>query len=191
MLARHRAEEPETRLNLIEASFVDQAEGLNDGRYSVGFSLERGLGVAVASVPLWKEEIAVALPDRSPLLDFNEIPLREVARYPLVMWSAEACRSLAHQIKAVLAAAGHTYEVAEEVKSFGMLATLVASGSGIGLAARSSIEAARDVGIVTRRLAGAPRYLTTYLLYPASSRAKIVSRFVDRAIALHPHRALS
>lgn len=184
MLGRHRIEEPETPVRLIEASFVDQAEGLKDGRYSVGLSLERGLGVAVTSVPLWKEEIAVAVPERSPLLDLEEIPLRELVRHPLVTWSADMCRSLARQIDAVLAAAGHPYEVAEEAGSFALLATLVAAGCGVGLAARSSIVAARDAGIVMRPLAGAPRYLTTYLLYPARGRADYVSRFINRATAV-------
>ncbi|MCW5706969.1 LysR family substrate-binding domain-containing protein [Shinella sp.] len=181
MLGRYRIEEPETAVRLIEASFVDQAEGLMDGRYSVGLSLERGLGVAVTSVPLWKEEIAVALPERSPLLGLEEIPLREIVRYPLVTWSADVCRSLAREIDAVLAAVGQPYEVAEEVGSFALLAILVAAGCGVGLAARSSIVAARDAGIVMRPLAGAPRYLTTYLLYPAHGRADYVSRFIDRA----------
>jgi len=191
MLGRHRVEEPETRVKLVEASFVDQAEGLKDGRYSVGFSLERGLGVAVTSVPLWKEEIAAALPEQSPLLHLEEVPLRELVRYPLVMWSPEACRSLAHQIGVVLTTAGHPYKVAEEVKSFDLLATLIAAGCGVGLASRSSIAASRNAGIVMRPLAGAPRYMTTYLLYPAKSQGDVVSRFIERATAVDAEGPLS
>lgn len=191
VLAAQRAEEPDIRVSLVETSIVDQAEGLKEGRYSAGLSLERSLGVAVASVPLWREEIAVALPPKSPLLELPEIPLDDLVRYPLVMWSADDCRSLAREINTVLSMADRPIDVAEHVRSFGLFATLVAAGYGAGLAAKTKIVEARKSGIVMRPLAGDRHYLTTYLLYPRAVREGSVQRFIERAKVtaeqLQPH----
>lgn len=183
LLVRQRAEEPEIAVNLIEAGIVDQAEGLMEGRYGAGLSLERGLGVAVASTPLWRDEIAVALPERSPLTALDAIPPEELGRHPLVMWSPEKCRSLAHQTGAVLSRSGRDPNIAEHVESFGLFATLVAAGYGHGLAGKRAIVEARNFGIVMRPLVGSPTYLTTYLLYPGEGRTHAVDRFIERARA--------
>lgn len=48
-LAMQREEEPETPARLIETDILDQASGLEEGRYCVGLSFEEHASLALAS----------------------------------------------------------------------------------------------------------------------------------------------
>ncbi|MDH4990695.1 LysR substrate-binding domain-containing protein [Aquamicrobium lusatiense] len=180
VLAMQREEEPETPARLIDTGFLDQASGLEEGRYGVGLSLEEHASPALASMPLWSDEIAVALPAGSPLLALEEIPLEELVRHPLVLWSPASPETLAVRTNALLCTARRPLNMAQQVQTFGMLAVLVAAGFGAALAAKSQIVAWQSSGIAMRPLAGPPQVLTTYLVYPAAGRSDAVERFIER-----------
>ncbi|MFG1304650.1 LysR family substrate-binding domain-containing protein [Xanthobacter autotrophicus] len=187
LLARQRAAEPETPVSLVETGLAEQIEGLENGRYDLGFSMGQAAVPSVSAWPLCREEIAVALPTRFPLLALGEIPLRELSRYPVVAWSNVECEPLSGQVDDLLNAAGVPLERVERVKSFGLMASLVAAGYGIALGTVSQIAAYRDQGIVMRPLARPRHYLTTYLLGSETSRLASAERFIARAGTSRPH----
>lgn len=104
LLARQRAEEPETPVRLVETTVADQCWGLEEGRYCLGFSTTPDLlRHPLQSAALWQDELAVAVPPRSPLLALAEIPLHEAVQHPLILWHREDHEAPSPQIESLLA----------------------------------------------------------------------------------------
>ncbi|MDX3928987.1 MAG: LysR family substrate-binding domain-containing protein [Shinella sp.] len=181
LLSAHRQEEPRTAIKLVEARLSEQMNGLRKGSYNLGLSLAEANARAISSLPLHQDEMAIALPVRSPLLTYERIPLCELANYPLIMWSEEACAPMSAQIKAMMESEGVSITASAEARTLAIMVSLVAAGYGIAIVARSKIEAARDQGIVMRPIAGVPRYFTTYLHYQEKTSGPAVQRFIKRA----------
>jgi DNA-binding transcriptional LysR family regulator len=182
LLAKQRAEEPETPVRLIETTEKDQHQGLRDGHYCLGFFLSMNEQPPLSKTfALWQDELAVALPSRSPLLAFAEVPLGEVAQYPLIMWRPGYCSPLGQQIDSLLSSATATLNVVDRVNSFELMAVLVAAGYGVGLATKSRISCSRKLNIVMRPLACGRHQVTTYLALPPSPLPATVERLIQRA----------
>lgn len=181
LLALHREQEPDSLPSFSETGNAGLIDGIKDDKYDVGVSLEPPSDKSLVSAPIWRDEVAVALPTRHPLLERGEIELAELARFPLVLWSPDRCESLASQVNTLLNVARRPLNVEHWAVSFEMLITMVAAGYGAGLAAKSRIVGAREAGVIMRPLAGVPCWLTTYLVYPAVSRGGVAERFVERA----------
>ncbi|UXS01930.1 LysR family substrate-binding domain-containing protein [Agrobacterium tumefaciens] len=181
LLAKQRAEEPRTEICLLETSFSEQVQGVAEGRYDLGFAIAPPANANLDSEALWHDEIAVAVPELSPLLAFEEITLEEVVRYPLVLWSAEDCEPLSRRVIELLNSATVKFNVIDRARSFELMAVLVAAGYGIGFAGKSRIDKARKLGIVMRPLAGSPNDLSTYLLRTHDMSSSPIERLIERA----------
>lgn len=181
LLAKQRIEEPSTVISLTELSFSEQVQGLKDGRYDLGLAVEPPTEAALQNEVLWHDEIAVAVPELSPLLEFAEITLERAVQYPLILWSAEHCEPLSHQVMELLKSETSKLNVVDHAKSFELMAVLVAAGYGIGFAGKSRINAARKHGIVMRPLAETPRDLSTYLLRTRNAPSSFTERLIERA----------
>ncbi len=184
LFARQRDEEPETLLRLAETTMEDQIQGLEDGRYCLGFSLAQATyRQALQTTPIWRDELVVAVPPRSPLLAFDKIPLKAITQYPLILWQEKDGEVLNQQIVLLLASAGTDakFHIAERVTTCELMEVLVAAGHGIGFSTRSRISASRQMDIVIRPLAGGPHYVTTYLIHPHQPLSAPVNRLIQRA----------
>lgn len=82
LLAKQRAEEPGTAICLTETLFSEQVSGVKDGRYDLGFAVAPPAEAKLQNELLWHDEIAVAVPALSPLLEFPEITLEKAVQYP-------------------------------------------------------------------------------------------------------------
>lgn len=181
LLQHQREDEPEAPVTLTEVTSAELSAGMVAGRYDVGLALRLPpQGTVLNSYVLWQEELAVAVPLRSPLLVHGDIRLEEVAAHPLIMWCPTACEALHEQIMPLLCGVRDKLDVVQYVRSFELMTVLVAAGYGVCLFGRSSLAAARDFNIITRPLADAPHQLTTYLLC-ASQASPHVDRFARRA----------
>lgn len=183
VLTRQRAEEPESPVRLVETTEQEQLEGLQDGRYCLGLGLSLASDdqfLPQDSLALWEDELAVAVPLLSPLLAFAEIPLKEAAQYPLVLWHPKCYGTVSQQIEALLASTNPALQVTEYVTSFELMAVMVSAGYGIGFAAKSRIVAARKLEIAMRPIAGKPSTIVTYLMKPSPSLPPSVERLVNR-----------
>lgn len=180
LLALQRAEEPATVILLQEVAAGDLIRGLEDGTYDAGIALAGIMAVsAMNAQPLWADELALAVPLRSPLLAYPEVPLDALLHYPLLQWCLRACDALSQQVTARFGPEMHS---AQEVTSFDLLAVLVAAGLAVGIAPRSHIARARDWGVAMRPLANGPYLIGTQLLRNPRGSARAVERFAERAV---------
>ena len=129
--------------------------------------------------PLWADELALAVPLRSPLLAYPEVPLDALLHYPLLQWCLQACDALSQQVAARFGPEMHSVK---EVTSVDLLAVLVAAGLAVGIAPRSHIARARGWGVAMRPLANGPYVISTQLLRKANRSARAVERFAERAV---------
>ena len=180
LLALQRAEEPETIILLREVAAEDLVRGIENGTYDVGMALAATTtAFTMNAQPLWADELALAVPLRSPLLAYPEVPLDALLHYPLLQWCLWACEALSQQVDARFEPEMHS---AKEVTSFDLLAVLVAAGFAVGIAPRAHIARARGRGVAMRPLANGPYLISTQLLRKPHKSARAVERFAERAI---------
>ena len=180
LLALQRAEEPETIILLREVAAEDLVRGIENGTYDVGMALAATTtAFTMNAQPLWADELALAVPLRSPLLAYPEVPLDALLHYPLLQWCLWACAALSQQVDARFGPEMHS---AKEVTSFDLLAVLVAAGFAVGIAPRSHIARARGWGVAMRPLANGPYLIGTQLLRKSDGSARAVERFAERAM---------
>lgn len=169
LLALHRAKEPETPVSMEEVtSSPDLIEGVKNGRYDIGFVATT---TPADDAPLWREELAVAVPDRSPLLRYAAIPLGALLPYPLFQYCPLACEVLFDQ----------EWPVLYRVKSYELMTVMVSAGYGVGIAPRSRIEQSRSWGVVMRPLADGSYWIGTHMFRSERNDAPAIERFVKRA----------
>lgn len=179
LLAMQRAEEPETVVLLQEVTSGNLIHGLVSGDYDLGMAVAAApTDQALNTQPLWSDELALALPLRSPLLAYAEVPLDTLLLYPLVRWCLRACEVLSQQVDALF---GPEEDSAQKVTSFELMAVLVASGYCVGIAPRSHIVQARGWGVAMRPLGNGPYLIRTQLLQSSRGSAPAVERFAERA----------
>ena len=180
LLALQRAEEPATLILPQEVAAGDMIRGLEEGTYDAGIALAGTMAVsAMNAQPLWSDELALAVPLRSPLLAYTEVPLDALLHYPLLQWCLRACDALSQQVTARF---GPEMHPVKEVTSFDLLAVLVAAGLAVGIAPRAHIARARGRGIAMRPLANGPYLVSTQLLRKPHGSARAVERFAERAV---------
>ena len=180
LLALQRAEEPETIILLQEVAAGDLVRGIEDGTYDVGMALAATTtAFTMNAQSLWADELALAVPLRSPLLAYPEVPLDALLHYPLLQWCLRACDALSKQVAARF---GPETNSVREVTSFDLLAVLVAAGFAVGIAPRSHIARARGWGVAMRPLANGPYLIGTQLLRKSDGSARAVERFAERAV---------
>ncbi|MDA8120137.1 MAG: LysR substrate-binding domain-containing protein [Gammaproteobacteria bacterium] len=180
LLALQRAEEPATIILPQEVTAGDLIRGLEDGTYDAGIALAGTTTVfSMNAQPLWADELALAVPLRSPLLAYPEVPLDALLRYPLLQWCLRACDSLSQQVAARFGPEMHSVK---EVTSVDLLAVLVAAGLAVGIAPRSHIARARGWGVAMRPLTNGPYVISTQLLRKPHGSARAVERFAERAV---------
>lgn len=180
LLVLQRAEEPDVKFRFFQPSFRNLAEGLATGLYDAGFARSCG-GNELIALPVWHHTLAAAVPARSPLLAYREIPLEVILKYPLVMWHPEAFEGTYQQVKRLLDTAHEEATVSARVESFDLMMALVAAGYGVGVAVAARIAACRDLGVVMRPLACGSPILTTYLLRSPVKPSDSLCRFMERA----------
>lgn len=185
-LALCRSEEPEVEIRLFQIPFAQQLKGLRDDLYDAGFAQWAEVGEGIIVEPVWTDPLVVAVPARHPLLMHKQIPLRELLRYPLVLFDPEKCEGVSRQIERALYSAGTEPRIAEHVGTHDLLLTLIAAGYGVGLTTATQIEACRLADIVARPLTGQTVVLTTYLLRPDIEPSVQLGHFIDRVKPVEP-----
>jgi len=181
LLALQREEEPETTIALSEATGDALMLGLRESRYDVGLALADAMDASLHSEPLWREEMAIAMPSRYPLLRHAALTLDDVLRYPIFRWQAEPCPLLNR--KMATGEARQPFNI-QYVPSFEMLALWVAAGYGIGITTQSRIIRARAWEICMRPLlsdADAPFEIVTHVLRRHEEHGAALARFTRRA----------
>jgi DNA-binding transcriptional LysR family regulator len=125
---------------------------------------------------LWQDELALAVPTRSPLLAYATIPLQELRCYDLLQWCSSGSPELEQRITTCMPAP-------KRASSFELMATLVAAGYAVGIAPRSQILHGRSWGIIMRQFAHDSYSIHTHLHY-LQNPTPAIERFATRATQL-------
>ncbi|EIU4788339.1 substrate-binding domain-containing protein [Pseudomonas aeruginosa] len=181
LLARQRAEEPDVALALFEVAGDVLLQGLREGRYDTGLSLQGASDPALKTQPLWTENLAVAMPPGVHLLDRANLIIADLQDYPIYRWQAEACPLLDERLASLMPP---NQESIQQVSSFEMMALWVAAGYGVGVSAQSRIEHGHGWGIAMRPLADGPYEIVTYLQRPHGQAGSAIERFERRALQI-------
>jgi len=178
LLALQREEEPEVAVTLSEASNDALIAGLREGRYDAGLALAGTADDSLLNQPLWREEMAIALPLRHPLLNKVALTLDDVLSCPIFRWQAETCPLLDREIADL---PKKPCDI-QYVTSFELMVLWVAAGYGIGIGAQSRFASARTWNICMRPFADATYQITSHLVWPAKRRHDTHERFERRAL---------
>lgn len=181
VLARCREEEPEVEIRLFEVSLSEQLRGLREDLFDAGFSRSENVGQGLTAQAVWQTPLTVAVPARHPLLAFQQIPLAEALRYPLVLFDPQTHSGLHQQIDRLLRQIPIQATVTEHVSSHEVMLTLVAAGYGLGLTCEAQMTLCQCAEVVSRPLAGNTPLLTNYLLLPSKAPGEQLKRFIARA----------
>jgi len=178
VLALQRAEEPETVVMLIGGTVAEASQHPPDENRDFVISTSIRQWSGWKSEPLWHDALAVAVPKRSHLLAFREIPWQEALKQPFVGAQSATQEGWWPAVEHVLTNARH--EHMHTVASMDLAMTLVAAGYGITIAPSARLSSYLHRGVALRRLSGASPTTTAYLLRPDGPLTEPHARFAQR-----------
>ena len=181
LLALCREEAPEVGVRLFEAPLPQVVGGLGNDLYDGALAMASVMESGVVALSLWQDPLVVVIPARHPLLEHKRVPLKEVVRYPLVLFDPQACEECSRQFERLLRLAEMLPIVAEYVTTHSLMLALVAAGYGIGLSSAAHVPTCRQAELIFRPLDEESAVLTTYLLHPEGTLSESLRHFIDRA----------
>src|SRR3546814_14750233 len=97
--------------------------------------------------PIWHDPLILAVPALHPRLAYKEVPLSELASYPLVLCDPQVCEGYCRELTRLLRPLEREPNVVEHASSLDMMLTLVGAGYGLGFttAARLAVRQREDV----------------------------------------------
>jgi DNA-binding transcriptional LysR family regulator len=178
VLALQRAEEPETAIVLAGETVADPSQHPPSEHCDFVISTAISQWSGWESEPLWHDALAIAVPKRSHLLAFREIPWQEALKQPFVGALSATHEGWWPAVEHVLTNARH--EHTHSVASMDLAMTLVAAGYGITIAPVARLSSYLHRGVALRRLSGASAITTAYLLRPDEPLTEPHARFAQR-----------
>jgi len=148
LLALCREEAPQVGIRIFETPLAQLVTGLRNDLYDAGFALAGEMDAGIVAMPVWRDPLVVALPARHPLLAFKEVPLEEVASYPLVLCDPQVCEGCSRQRERVLRTVDAQPTVAEYVKTHSLMLALVAAGYGVGFSSAAHLAGCHQADVV-------------------------------------------
>lgn len=152
-IAQFRREESGVDVRIFEMPFIELQKKLRAGLLDVGLTLSATADEEIVAEPLWRDPIVVVLPVNHPLTRWRKIPLKDVAREPLILCHPECGSSGCHtQLDNLLRTVIPRPVIAEYAVSVAAGITLVASGYGIGFIGAAEAAMFQRSDIVVRPL---------------------------------------
>ena len=180
-LAHCREEDPEIEIRLAEVPLAEQLRGLRSGDFTMGFAHTANVGEEIIAEPIWHDPLIVAVPARHPLLAHKEVPLPELASYPLVLCDPQVCEGYCRELTRLLRPLEREPNVVEHASSLDMMLTLVGAGYGLGFTTPARLAVSQRADVIARPLAADSAVITTYLLRPRSDAPCLaLERFITR-----------
>src|SRR3546814_4108976 len=78
--------------------------------------------------PIWHDPLILAVPALHPRLAYKEVPLSELASYPLVLCDPQVCEGYCRELTRLLRPLEREPNVVEHASSLDMMLTLVGAG---------------------------------------------------------------
>lgn len=179
LLALQRAEEPETAAVIVGAPVDGQSAGQPTDGFDFALATVDLRWPGWVCEALWHDTLSVAVPKRSHLLAYQEVPCCEVLQQPLIRVQSSADEPWRVAAQRVFEDAFQDRE--QMVGSFDIAMTLVSAGYGIAIAPSARLAGYLARGIAARPLADAPTVVVAYLLHSRAGLTEAMARFIQRA----------
>jgi DNA-binding transcriptional LysR family regulator len=179
LLRAQRKRIPDVEVVLREMSTPAQVQALRGGEVDVGFLRLPADTTELVTHAVREDRMALMIPDAHPLARRTRIPLRALAREPLILFPASPRPSWADTVVAACREAGFEPLVAQEAMESATVVSFVAAGIGIAVVPEGLKVLARP-GVVFRFVA--PPAPVTYLA--AVHRAGSLPPAVEAIVAL-------
>ena len=179
LLRAQRTRFPDVEVLLREMSTPAQVQALRSGEVDVGFLRLPADTTGLVTHAVREDRMALMIPDAHPLARRTRIPLRALAREPLILFPASPRPSWADTVVAACREAGFEPLVAQEAMESATVVSFVAAGIGIALVPEGLKVLARP-GVVFRF--AAPPAPVTHLA--AVHRAGRLPPAVEALVAL-------
>jgi DNA-binding transcriptional LysR family regulator len=181
LLARCREEEPLTAIRIVEMTVSEMVKALNHDQIDAGFTVHPEPGEELRKEVVWRDRFAVAIPRNHPLLSLPKVPLREVTRYPLLLFHPESCSGGYDLIRRwLLDTTPSLLRIAEYVSGHEPMMMLAAAGYGIGVGLESQITLYSHPDVVVRPVADDIPAMATFMVIPDKPPSDELSHFLTR-----------
>lgn len=182
VLARQRAEEPETAAVLVEERAAAQNQQPPQcGNFDLALSTLACNWPGWVCEPLWYDTLVVAVTKRSHLLSYCEVPRDAVIAQPVICVQSAVGEPWSVFAQDLLADAPP--RVGSTVNTFDVAMTLVSAGYGIVLAPAKRVMGHPRSGVAVRPLADTPSVVTAFLVHREGRLTESQARFIRRARA--------
>ncbi len=152
VLREFRRQYPMVTLTLKESTTDAQIADLMQGRIDVGFLLPPVSEPGIESVPILREPLIAALPERHPLANKRgAIALAALANAPFIITPRHMAPGLYDDIVSFCHAAGFSPQVTQEAIQMQTVVSLVSAELGVALIPRS-LENLQRTGVVYKPL---------------------------------------
>lgn len=176
-----RAQHPQVRLELIEATSAGQLTLLREGHIDVAVLIPPIHDAVDMRLQDFDEDrLAIALPRAHPLAQQVTVAVEALAAEPFVLWPAREGQGFHAQVIRVCAEAGFSPRVVQEAHGMHAVLSLVAVEAGASIVPASMVGFRQD-DVVYRPVAGDAAHFTLQLCTPARDPSPALRHFLDLA----------
>ena len=190
LLRAHRERYPDVEVVLREMSTPAQVHALRAGEIDVGLLRLPADTADLATHTVREDRMALMLPEVHPLARKARIPLRALAREPLIIFPAAPRPSWADTVIAACRDAGFEPIVAQEAMESATVVSFVAAGIGIAVVPEGLRVLAR-AGVVFRLVAPPAPVTRLAAVYRTGAPPPTVESFLGLVRKLWPAGASS
>jgi DNA-binding transcriptional LysR family regulator len=188
LLRAHRERYPDVELVLREMSTPAQVQALRAGEIDVGLLRLPADTADLATHTVREDRMALMLPETHPLARKARVPLRALAREPLIIFPAAPRPSWADTVIAACREAGFEPIVAQEAMESATVVSFVAAGIGIAVVPEGLKVLAR-AGVVFRLVAPPAPVTRLAAVYRVGALPPVVGAVITLMRELWPVRS--
>lgn len=184
-LRSFRAQHPQLRLQLREATWDVQLDAFARDEIDVGFVLHApgALPPGLTAHRALAEPMVMALPEEHALAQRQRLAFSRIRDEPLVIFPRHIAPSLYDEVLGVYRTAGSTPQIAQEAIQMQTIVNLVSAAIGVAWVPASVMQLQRP-GVTYRPVTGQPLRCETSLVWKPAA-APVVDRFVAH-VRSHP-----
>jgi DNA-binding transcriptional LysR family regulator len=186
LIRTFRIKHPAVKLSIRERLPSEQLDALLNGVIDIGFT--RGVRAEIRHLIhhelLFREPIVAAIARSHPLSKLDTVPVRRLAREPLLLYWRDAAPEIYDTITSLCQKARFSPRVADTPRSWQSLLTMVEAEEGIGLIPHC-VQYLRSDDIVFRPL-NMPCHVDALVVWRAESTSRLQQSFLDLLQAKKP-----
>ena len=170
---------PKVHIVLRNLGSMDQTQAISEGRLHAGFVDLPIDDAGLATVPVLRQPIVLALPPEHPLAAHERVPLRALADEPQIMFARSNAPRFFDAVLAACRQAGFSMNIAHEVDNLYTACALVAAGLGVCFVP-AGVQDGRTSSMVFRPVVPAlPIEMEIALAYKPQPASELVLLFVE------------